>query len=81
MKKVVIGSSMILTGIVSITMIISAILITGAQTVDMDRNVLWLKHIYYLDIMPYVIFLVCVSVIGLLIALWGLSEKQNKNQE
>ncbi len=74
MKKVVLGSMMFLAGLLS-----CAVLITGAALKDLTINggysFLW--NLSKLGLVPIAIIFSVIAVAGMMIALWGIFEKNN----
>jgi len=74
MKKVVLGSMMFLAGLLS-----CAILITGSALKDITINgsysFLW--NLSSLGLVPVIVLFSAIALTGLLIALWGVFEKNN----
>lgn len=73
MKKVIMGSLVFLTGVLSL-----AVLVFGAMvhdwTIDGQHSVFW--NLSRFGLMPVLYGLTAIAVLGLIIAVWGLLEKK-----
>lgn len=74
MKKVVLGSAMLLAGLLS-----AAILLGGTMANDWTNNgmrsSLWNLSQY--DLMPALCIFIGIAILGLVIAVWGIFEKND----
>ena len=72
MKKVIFGGFMLLSGMLG-----AAILMSGAMAQDWYINEAhsfsWNLHVY--GLMPVLYVFICIGVVGLIIACWGLFDK------
>lgn len=73
MKKVVLGSATLLSGVLAI-----AIIFAGAMSLEWNHNgqfsAIW--NISQYGLMPSIYVFVAIAVIGLIVAVWGLFEKK-----
>lgn len=74
MKKVLLGSTMLLAGILSV-----AILLAGSManewTVNGNFSSFW--NISQYGLMPALYIFIGISIVGALLAIWGIFEKEN----
>ena len=73
MKKVIMGSLVFLTGVLSLAVIISGAMAQD-WTIDGQHSVFWNLSRY--GVMPVLYGLTAIALIGLIIAVWGLLEKK-----
>ena len=73
MKKVMMGSLMFLTGVLSLAVIVSGAMVHD-WTIDGQHSVFWNLSRY--GLMPVFVGLTAIAVLGLIIAVWGLFEKK-----
>lgn len=72
MKKVIMGSIMMLSGLLSVAIIMAGSM-ANEWTVDGQFSAIW--NIEQYGLMPFVITFTIIAVIGFLIAIWGLVER------
>lgn len=73
MKKVIMGSIVFLTGVLSLAVIVSGAMVHD-WTIDGQHSVFWNLSRY--GVMPILYGLTAIAVLGLIIAVWGLFEKK-----
>lgn len=73
MKKAIVGSLMFLAGLVS-----TALLLSGSMandwTINGELSAFW--NLTQYGLMPAFNIFICVAIIGLAIAIWGMVEKK-----
>ncbi len=74
MKKVILGSTMVLAGIISMAVIFAG---SMAQAWDINGQFSAIWNIQQFGLMPLVYMFAGVSIIGLVLAIWGLIEKKD----
>ena len=74
MKKVILGSMMVLAGIISMAVIFAG---SMAQDWNINRQFSAIWNIQQFGLMPLVYMFAGVSIIGLVLAVWGLIEKKD----
>lgn len=74
MKKVCLGSMMFLGGILSFAVILAGSMANGLN-VNGDFSAFWNLSQY--GIMPAMYVFIGISIIGILLAIWGIFEKKN----
>lgn len=72
MKKVIMGSIMMLSGLLSVAIIMAGSM-ANEWTVNGQFSAIW--NIEQYGLMPFVIAFTIIAVIGFLIAIWGLVER------
>ena len=74
MKKVILGSAMFLAGLLS-----AAVLLAGTMandwTINGMRSSLWNMSEY--GLMPAFYIFICIAILGLAIAMWGIFENKD----
>jgi TRAP-type C4-dicarboxylate transport system permease small subunit len=76
MKKVVLGSVMVLAGVISTAIILYGTMIATRFINNGVYTISWQLSQYQLTA-PLVIFVV-IAVIGIALSIWGLFEKENR---
>lgn len=71
-KKVILGSAMILAGSISSAMLLSGTM-SNDWTVNGQLSALWNMSRY--GLMPALYIFILIAVIGMIIAIWGVFEK------
>lgn len=74
MKKVVLGSMMFLTGIISVALILSGSM-GNEWTVNGRPSSLW--NISQYGLMPAFYIFIGIALIGLALAIWGVTDKKD----
>ena len=74
MKKVILGSIMFFTGILSIAIILAG---SMSNELTVDGNYSAMRNIQQYGLMPSVYIFGVIAFIGLTLAVWGLFEKKN----
>ncbi len=74
MKKVILGSTMFLAGVISIALILGCSMV-NAWTVNGQFSSLW--NISQYGLMPAIYIFVGVAIVGLVLAIWGLFDKKD----
>lgn len=74
MKKVVLGSMMFLTGIISVALILSGSM-GNEWTVNGQPSSLW--NISQYGLMPAFYIFIGIALIGLALAIWGVTDKKD----
>jgi len=74
MKKVVLGSTMFLAGIVSIALVLAGSM-ANEWTVNGEFSSFW--NISQYGFMPTVYIFVGIAIIGFVLAIWGLFDKKD----
>lgn len=69
MKKVILGSAMLLGGLVSIAILLTAAMMDGFYST-------WRMLLYFMS-MPPLYIPAAIAAIGLALALWGVFEKKD----
>lgn len=74
MKKTILGSNMLLGGLIGI-----ALIFAGAMTINITVNEVHsaFKNISLYGLMPVMYIFIGVGFIGLILALWGLFDKKD----
>lgn len=75
MKKIVLGSIMFLSGILSVAIILAGSM-ANEWSVNGQFSSFW--NISQYGLMPIMYIFISVAVIGLAIAVWGLFDKKDK---
>lgn len=75
MKKIVLGSMMFLSGILSVAIILAGSM-ANEWSVNGQFSSFW--NISQYGLMPIMYIFISVAVIGLAIAVWGLFDKKDK---
>lgn len=74
MKKVILGSAMILAGIISIALILAGSM-ANEWTVNGEFSSLW--NISQYGLMPAIYIFAGIAIIGFVLAVWGLLDKKD----
>lgn len=74
MKKVILGSAMILAGIISIAQVLAGSM-ANEWTVNGEFSSLW--NISQYGLMPAVYIFTGIAIIGFVLAVWGLIDKKD----
>lgn len=74
MKKVILGSMMFLTGIISVALVLAGSM-TNEWTVNGQFSSVW--NISRYGLMPAVYVFAVIAVVGLAVAVWGLCDKKD----
>lgn len=74
MKKIILGSAMILAGIISIALILAGSM-ANEWTVNGEFSSLW--NISQYGLMPAVYIFTGIAIIGFVLAVWGLIDKKD----
>ena len=75
MKKIILGSMMFLTGIISLSIVLAGSM-ANEWNVNGQFSSFW--NISQYGLMPAVYCFIVIAVIGLIIAVWGLFDKKDK---
>ena len=73
MKKVILGSIMMLSGLLSVAIILAGSM-ANEWTVTGQYSAIW--NITQYGLMPAIVACSIIAVVGLLLAIWGLFEKK-----
>lgn len=73
MKKVILGSMMFLTGVISIALILSGSM-ANEWTVNGEYSSFW--NISQYGLMPVIYIFISIAIIGLVLAVWGLFDNK-----
>ncbi len=76
MKKVLLGSIMFLSGIISSSILLGLSMVQD-WTIDGSHSFLWNLSQY--GLVPLLSIFIIIAVVGLILALWGVFEKTNKS--
>ncbi|OUN30802.1 hypothetical protein [Blautia sp. An81] len=74
MKKVILGSAMILAGIISIAQVLAGSM-ANEWTVNGEFSSLW--NISQYGLMPTIYIFAGIAIIGFVLAAWGLIDKKD----
>ncbi len=74
MKKVILGSMMFLTGVLSIAVILAGSM-ANEWTVNGEFSSIW--NITQYGLMPVLYIFGGISIVGIVLAIWGVFEKNN----
>lgn len=74
MKKVILGSMMFLTGIISVALVLAGSM-ANEWTVNGQFSSVW--NISRYGLMPAVYVFAVIAVVGLAVAVWGLCDKKD----
>ena len=74
MKKVILGSALILAGIISIALILAGSM-ANEWTINVEFSSLW--NISQYGLMPAIYIFTGIAIIGLVLAVWGLFDKKD----
>ena len=74
MKKVILGSALILAGIISIALILAGSM-ANEWTINGEFSSLW--NISQYGLMPVIYIFTGIAIIGLVLAVWGLFDKKD----
>ncbi len=74
MKKVILGSMMFLTGVLSIAVILAGSM-ANEWTVNGEFSSIW--NITQYGLMPVLYIFGGISIVGIALAIWGVFEKNN----
>lgn len=74
MKKVILGSTMFLSGVISLALIFAGSM-SNEWTVNGQFSSVW--NISQYGLMPLIYIFSAISIIGLLLAIWGLFDKRD----
>ena len=73
MKKVILGSIMMLGGLLSVAIILAGTM-ANEWTVNGQFSAIW--NITQYGLMPAIVVFSIIAIVGLLLAIWGLFEKK-----
>lgn len=73
MKKVILGSVMMMSGLLSVAIILAGSM-ANEWTVNGQFSSIW--NITQYGLMPAVVAFSIIAIVGLLLAIWGLFEKK-----
>lgn len=73
MKKIILGSMMLLTGLLSVAVLLAGTM-ANEWTVNGQLSSFWIMSQY--GLMPAFYVFVGVAIVGLVIAVWGLFEQK-----
>lgn len=73
MKKVILGSIMMLGGLLSVAIILAGSM-ANEWSVNGQFSAIW--NIKQYGLMPAIVVFSIISIVGLLLAIWGLFEKK-----
>ena len=76
MKKVILGSSIFLAGILSAAFILAGSLANDLM-INGQHSSIWIISQY--GLMPALAVFLCVAIAGLVLAIWGLFNQDDKN--
>ena len=74
MKKVLLGCFMLLTGCMG-----TAVILAGSMACDWTWNnqLSAMQNISHYGLMPAVTIFICIGIVGLALAIWGILDKRN----
>ena len=74
MKKVILGSTMFLTGVISVALILAGSM-ANEWTINGQFSSLW--NISQYGLMPAIYIFIGISIVGLALAVWGIFDKKS----
>ena len=74
MKKVILGSTMFLTGVISVALILAGSM-ANEWTINGQFSSLW--NISQYGLMPAIYIFIGISSVGLALAVWGIFDKKS----
>lgn len=74
MKKVILGSTMFLTGVISVALILAGSM-ANEWTINGQFSSLW--NISQYGLMPAIYIFIGIAIVGLALAVWGIFDKKS----
>lgn len=74
MKKVILGSTMFLTGVISVALILAGSM-ANERTINGQFSSLW--NISQYGLMPAIYIFIGIAIVGLALAVWGIFDKKS----
>lgn len=77
MKKVIIGSSMFMTGIISAVILLAGTMANEYDSMNISPLAVAMQILAKYGLTPFLYVAVGVAVVGAAVAIWGLLEKES----